>query len=1380
MIDTGRDYTEAEITGVVSAQHGLEQAETPSMINETLWQTAQRYGDAIEGMFAEANLISRELTSAYIFGENVGESIARYQTNNPYDVSFNPYDEVTEPYFEPYLDRFFDCKSSDQVNRVKAQIMIELKHRDDMSKVPMGFNFVTGLLANAGDPLNYVPFEKIGSVIKGQGLIKGAARGALVGGVSNATQELLLKSMSQTYTDEEFKQNVLIGTALSGGIGAIIGRFGKSAGENAINAYRKQAFDDNFAKKEQEVFEERNKKSMFDATEDDVNMEELSFGTSVGAAEVIRDIRIKDDNWFARAALKAEDKIGNPVAQLALSSNPDTRTLTNSLVSTPYWAKGVQDSANIENLMKREASRIHLANDAMKQNYIKYYRDTDTVTAGDRFDLARESLPPYLGGAQRNTTKMTQDEFNAAVYDCIESGFEKFKDNKYILASAQEVAKIRDPLTRQMERMKQEGKLDVGTTKNYMPRVIDKNKAMGDRNGFMDAVTAQLRKVRDNFIGEGTFEKLTIERNQSERNLNIDEEHLLELRKSIKDTNSNLYRLNRDVLGLQGEIHQLEKTIDSDLNKINKTDNKIYSFDDKEFKIAGDRDFAKQVKLGLPNELRPKSVTEQLSEAKVLIDDSDNLLGKDFGLSLQNYKGRNVENYEILTVDELGERLWQEGWYKERPYVDDLVNDLSDDFNGYNKKYTAEGERYLKREYDIDRMRDTLGRLGYNYSRMTIDEINNVLTDIGNKGYLRKQYVNKARSEALSKATAEARATLNKRIEELDYKKKQLEAKREEIEQRNIELASLRAERDKTNLDIKEGKAKLNRLQRMYDDKKELAMATDDDLQIIASDMFDEVAGYGKGAGGYDINIGKRGPLLSRNFLVGDIDPAMAAYLSKDMPTILSSFLRESVDLNLIDKYGSLDLKSQTDNIKNRYNRLRSRVETMKSKTNNSDKINKYNKMIVEIDKNIKKDIGNIELEVGRLRGTVYAKNRYNPKITTGAEVLKSYNIITSLANVVLSSISDVGGVVGKTNLKNAIDSMPALKGLLSSDIQKILRENPDIAYALSEVADNTRVMSFAELSDSHPFSSGIMKKTRAYTDVFMRAIGMNKYNMVMKAWAGFSYFNKLYDIASRSVKGGKLKDYEIDWLHHYGFEESDLKGIYESYNKFGDVSGGQKYAQFRKWDNAELASKVELGSIKIMDEAIVTPGLERHRVFDDSIGSVIFQFKQFLMSAVSRNLIPALQNGDRATVLSAVSLSVGMGCLSVMAKDAIAGREPREADEIFLAGIDQSGIFGWIGEGYKLTNALTYGGFDRILYAMTDGFLGDESMNYFERERTLESVLGPSWQKITGVKDVFGDVFRGDIDKQTLRKIKGYIPLQNAPVITRALDTMILNLSEE
>ena len=80
----------------------------------------------------------------------------------------------------------------------------------------------------------------------------------------------------------------------------------------------------------------------------------------------------------------------------------------------------------------------------------------------------------------------------------------------------------------------------------------------------------------------------------------------------------------------------------------------------------------------------------------------------------------------------------------------------------------------------------------------------------------------------------------------------------------------------------------------------------------------------------------------------------------------------------------------------------------------------------------------------------------------------------------------------------------------------------------------------------------------------------------------------------------------------------------------------------------------------------------------------------------------------------------------------------------------------------------------------MTDGCLGDESMNYFERERTLESVLGPSWQKITGVKDVFGDVFRGDIDKQTLRKIKGFIPLQNAPVITSALDTMILNLSEE
>lgn len=1378
MVKDNKTYTEAQVTNIVASQHGNEPYE-PDYSNETAWETVTRYGNAIEAMFAEATEIGKGALKLFVIGENLGEKVSRLVNNDPYDVNFNPYDEISEPYFEPYLDRFFYCHSSEQVNRVKKQIMIELKHKEDMSKVPFGFNFVTGMLANAGSPMNYVSFAKFGNIVKGQGVLKGAARGAIVGGTSNAAQELLLKMSSETYTDEEFVQNILIGTALSGSLGAIIGKYGDSAGNDSVNFLRKKYFDDGFVKRQQDIVKDINSKKFEDAIDDDINFDELNATSSVGAAETINNIRIKDDNYLARYAIKTEIAIGNPVAQLVMSPNSNTRSVANDLVSTPYWASSVQNSANVENLMLRTATSIHLTSDAVKSNYIKYYFDKEAPSFLDKVSLARTKLPTYIGGKEINQAKMRPEEFEAAVYDCLESGLNKNADNKYVLQSAKEIKKIIDPLTKQMEELKANELIDAGTIKNYVPRILDKKKVLNDRKGFINASISQMKKIRDNYIRDETLSKLDIEIKQVEKNIASDESLLSDLQVSIKNINSEVRRAREDANILKGEIHQLEKSIDEQINQINKTKNKIYSYEEGEIKISNGKEFASQIKNGLPKDLKPKSLSENISESLILIDDNNNLLGKDFGLSLQNYKGRRVEQYEILTIDELGERLWQDNWYRERPDVDDVVTDLLDDFNNVQKKYNPNDERYLRREYEIDQMRDVLDRLGYNYSRMSTDEIENVLSEIGNKGFLRKQYVNRTRSEVMSKMAAENQARVNKKIEELDYKRKKLESKNEFIENKSIELSSSRAMRNEAKMKLKESKKELSRKQKIYDNKKVIASASDEDLEVIASDLFDDIAGYKAAGNGYDITIGERGPLLSRNFLIGELEPEIASFLSKDISSVLNSLLRESVDLNLISKFDSLDLKSQKQAIIDRYNRFRNRLEIMREKTDNSEKIKKYNNMIVKTDNLARRDTENIDLMVGRLRGTIYANKKYSDSVVKGAEMLKSYNILTSLSNVVISSLSDVGGIVGKTDIKSAINSMPSLKNLIGKDTQAKLRDNPDLAHAIAEEASNVRVLSFAEMTSNNPFESDLMKRTRGYTEVFMNLVGMNKWNMFAKSLAGLSYFNKLYRLSKNFVENGRLKDYEVDWLHHYGFDESELSKIYNMYNKYGDVSGGQKYAFFRKWDDTELANKVELGSIKLMNEAVVTPGLEKNRIFDDVLGSVLFQFKSFGMSAVSRNLIPALQNGDKLTVLEAVSLGTAIGCLSVMAKDAISGRE-REPVDVFTAGLAQSGIFGWYEEAYKLSNAVTYGGIDKTLYALTGGFLGDEEMSYFKRERDLESVLGPSWQKIMGVKAITGDIFSGEIDKGTMRKVKNFILLQNAVFVNDALDTMLINLVEE
>ena len=126
--------------------------------NESLIDTAARYGRALEAHFAEDNLISKGVENIYLTGEKIGEFVAMLATGQKYDKNFNPFDYINEPQYYDYADRFSDCKTLQQVELMKARINNELKHRDDMSKVGMVFNLISGFLANAADPTNYIPF----------------------------------------------------------------------------------------------------------------------------------------------------------------------------------------------------------------------------------------------------------------------------------------------------------------------------------------------------------------------------------------------------------------------------------------------------------------------------------------------------------------------------------------------------------------------------------------------------------------------------------------------------------------------------------------------------------------------------------------------------------------------------------------------------------------------------------------------------------------------------------------------------------------------------------------------------------------------------------------------------------------------------------------------------------------------------------------------------------------------------------------------------------------------------------------------------------------------------------------------------------------------
>ena len=53
--------------------------------NESLIDTAARYGRALEAHFAEDNLISKGVENIYLTGEKIGESVAMLATGQKYD-----------------------------------------------------------------------------------------------------------------------------------------------------------------------------------------------------------------------------------------------------------------------------------------------------------------------------------------------------------------------------------------------------------------------------------------------------------------------------------------------------------------------------------------------------------------------------------------------------------------------------------------------------------------------------------------------------------------------------------------------------------------------------------------------------------------------------------------------------------------------------------------------------------------------------------------------------------------------------------------------------------------------------------------------------------------------------------------------------------------------------------------------------------------------------------------------------------------------------------------------------------------------------------------------------------------------------------------------
>lgn len=183
--------------------------------------------------------------SAYIASS--AESIIRL--SEVPDDSFDPYDAIKGTKWEAYGGEFIDVYNRAQFDRKIQKLEDEQLNRDIIERSSFATQLVAGAAVGVADPTNWIAFG--GPIAKG--LIAGtramAAReyfisGAKSGLMSGVAQEAVLQEANSFRTWQESVANVGMSTALTGGLGGVVGRsVGKRAEEAALAKSARAALD---------------------------------------------------------------------------------------------------------------------------------------------------------------------------------------------------------------------------------------------------------------------------------------------------------------------------------------------------------------------------------------------------------------------------------------------------------------------------------------------------------------------------------------------------------------------------------------------------------------------------------------------------------------------------------------------------------------------------------------------------------------------------------------------------------------------------------------------------------------------------------------------------------------------------------------------------------------------------------------------------------------------------------------------------------------------------------------------------------------------------------------------------------------------------------
>jgi len=316
----------------------------------------------------------------------------------------------------------------------------------------------------------------------------------------------------------------------------------------------------------------------------------------------------------------------------------------------------------------------------------------------------------------------------------------------------------------------------------------------------------------------------------------------------------------------------------------------------------------------------------------------------------------------------------------------------------------------------------------------------------------------------------------------------------------------------------------------------------------------------------------------------------------------------------------------------------------------------KYNSKIGKIRKNF--EIDTLETIYKNIIGIPTEQNIQGGTATV-LRNLRKYNYANVFNQVGFAQIPELGNIIGTAGVRTFVKYIPEFKNILTrAKNGKLSNELLDeLETLVGGTGSNRLVDSVINRTDDFAGMTTRVGKVEKTLDVATRITsdfsGFHAVDTLSRRLAAITSFDKLARHATGKLK---LKPRDIKRYKNIGFSEEELQAVFSNIRKNSSfVEGGLTGRKIRRlnvdqWDDQDLVNKMSLYMNRHLRRVIQENNYGEMMAMgaDGSLGKTLFQFRNFVMTAYSKQLLHGLHMRDLTFFMSFASSTLLAGLVYI------------------------------------------------------------------------------------------------------------------------------------